>query len=86
MTVYMIVKLCKVCDRNICVNCLDDLNHTDDGGGPFCPQCWFFVKQIQALEERINDLERVTTKLREPVSKRSPYEPRSIRKTSTLQR
>lgn len=53
----MIVEYCKACDKKIAVHYDGDLNRTDDGGGPFCDGCWFFVQEIENLQERVSDLE-----------------------------
>ncbi len=55
---------CDVCDRKIIVEEGTEFNYTEDGGGPYCDVCWFFIERIQTLEERINDLERTTAPLR----------------------
>jgi hypothetical protein len=52
---------CRVCNRKITIGEAEEFNHTDDdGGGPFCDVCWFFIERIQTLEERINNLEPAT--------------------------
>lgn len=55
---------CEICNKRIEKWNSEDFNYTDDGGGPFCDVCWFFIEHIRTLEERINDLERVTASLR----------------------
>jgi hypothetical protein len=48
---------CNVCDRKITIDEVEEFNHTDDGGGPYCDVCWFFVKELMTLEARVVALE-----------------------------
>ena len=65
---------CDVCNNKITIGEAEEFNYTVDGGGPYCDQCWFFIEQIQTLEERINDLERTTAPLRTTKKGPSPYD------------
>ena len=51
------VDYCTACDKKIEVHFDGDFNRADEEVGPFCDACWFFVKEIQQLEQRIKDLE-----------------------------
>ncbi len=48
---------CDVCERKITIDRDEEFNHTEDGGGPYCDVCWFFIVELQTLEERIRVLE-----------------------------
>ena len=67
----MTVEFCFACDRRFTFTEVNKPNYTNEGAGPFCDACWFFVGHIEELRDRVTDLEK---KLREPVSTPSPYD------------
>ena len=58
----MTVDYCNACDRSITHDFDGDFNYTDEGIGPYCETCWFFIRHIEALRDRVTDIEK---KLRE---------------------
>jgi len=51
-------EFCTVCDNKTGkAVCGDGSLYTDDGSGPFCDACYHFQLQIEALSQRILDLE-----------------------------
>jgi hypothetical protein len=50
---------CNVCNMRILIERDSEFNYTSDGDGPFCDNCWFFVEHIEALRDRVTDLEKV---------------------------
>ncbi len=65
----MIVEYCTACDKEIYVSYKKDFNYTELADGPFCDRCWFFIKQIQTLEERITMLSTQVSDLQSPTSR-----------------
>ena len=54
----MIVQDCDVCGKEIRVDNADDLYYNYEMGyGPCCDACAFFVRHIEALRDRVTDLE-----------------------------
>jgi hypothetical protein len=48
---------CTTCATQIEVERDEAFNYIEDGSGPYCDQCFFFVERILALEERIKRVE-----------------------------
>jgi hypothetical protein len=48
---------CSNCGCKVSVAEEEAFDYTADGDGPFCKQCWFFVQHIEALRDRVTDLE-----------------------------
>ena len=78
----MIADPCEACERMIHVLNQREFHYTEQGDGPFCDPCWFFMRHIEALLDRVTDLE---AKLREPVRTRSPYDLSKQRQTRRQQ-
>ncbi len=53
----MRVEYCTACEKKIVYSFDSSINQTDEGIGPYCDTCWFFVREIQALHNRITALE-----------------------------
>ena len=53
----MITDYCNACNRSITHDFDGDFKYTDEGIGPYCETCWFFVREIQSLHNRITALE-----------------------------
>ena len=53
----MIVEYCKACERKITCNFDGDFNYTKEETGPYCDTCWFFIREIENLHNRITALE-----------------------------
>jgi len=49
---------CAACDKRIEIGPGEEFNYTADADGPFCDRCWFFVLHIEALRDRVTDLEK----------------------------
>jgi hypothetical protein len=49
---------CTACDKHIEKKIREDFDYTRDGDGPYCAVCWHFILRIQALSDRISDLEQ----------------------------
>ena len=63
----MIVEYCEVCEIKVkaewCYKQEDDVfNLTATGDGPYCNRCFYFIRHIEALRDRVTDIEK---KLRE---------------------
>lgn len=48
---------CDVCNTKITIGEGEQFDYTKDGEGPFCGTCWFFVLHIEALRDRVTDIE-----------------------------
>ncbi len=53
----MIVESCEACTKQVAVHHYEEFNITVMGDGPFCDGCWFFMRHIETLRDRITDLE-----------------------------
>jgi len=52
-------EFCTVCDNKTGkAGCGDGSLYTNDGSGPYCDTCYHFQLQIEALADRICDLEQ----------------------------
>jgi hypothetical protein len=70
---------CSVCNTKVEVEVEEAFNYTADGDGPFCYTCWFFVQHIEALRDRVTDLEKKAELDRihrhpESFNRQSPYD------------
>ncbi len=57
-------EFCEACDGKTGKSGKDS-QYTEVGDGPFCDTCWFFMLHIEALRDRVTDIEK---KLRESVN------------------
>jgi hypothetical protein len=57
---------CLTCDKDINVDtdAGESFNYDKEGGGPFCPLCWWWQQQIDLLQERVAELERKSRSLK----------------------
>ena len=58
----MIVEYCEACETKVSPTWdhkqkADVFNSTENGDGPFCDTCWFFMRHIEALLDRVTYLE-----------------------------
>ncbi len=48
---------CIACTVGVEADQDEEFNYTPTGEGPFCGACWFFVLHVEALRDRVTDLE-----------------------------
>jgi hypothetical protein len=65
---------CEACDRRITVEGDEEFHRTEEGAGPYCDACWFFVRRIEALQYRVADLEKEVRKSKPVLKGASPYD------------
>jgi hypothetical protein len=53
---------CEACNRKVSIHLGEEFDYTKEGAGPYCYVCWFFMRHIEALRDRVTDLEQQTKK------------------------
>ena len=53
----MTTRACEACDKKIKREAIAGFNYTEEWCGPYCDTCWFFVKQIETLHNKVEALE-----------------------------
>ena len=44
---------CEACERTVEVWYESNFHREEDGTGPYCDQCWFFIERIAELEREV---------------------------------